>query len=754
MRNHLHPLQLHLRAIRSVCRLAPGIVAISFGWTESTARAQTCAVHERQFVPAPEPFGVGNQFGYRVALSGDHALVAAIGNGQFASGGGAVYALHRDGETWAITQTLGEGLVNAGDMFGSALAMDADVAVIASPRLNAGMVNDVGGAFVFRLIDGNWTFEQQLMAGDPNANDRFGTSVAIDGNLIVIGALLDDGAATDAGAAYAFRHNGTGWFQEQKLIEANPAANRRMGQAVAVVGDVAVVSRGFSDHQGAVLFRHEAGAWSSFQTITSLEATAWDEFGYVLAFDGQTLVLGAPGHNQPPSQNGAAYVYVEQNKTWTFAQKLFLAGSFPQGPSARFGAAVAVQDDAIVVGAPFERKWTFPSEPYTMEAGGVHLYRNPGTSWAQEYAGEAKPRFSWDSFADDNAGDRLGTSVAIDGGTIVAGGPRWEFAQSPSGVWGKALFFDRDPPDCDRNGVPDSCDPDCNHNTLNDACEIAASSADDCNMNGQPDECEQGFDYQLDNGQTTQVWGMTGGGDMMWLNHFSVQSGGQRLTHVTIGWTAYGPEGLPGQIVVYDDPNNDGNPDDAVLLVSAPVTQLENFGTSGSLGPSMYRIPTTFVGEPGEKFFAGVVMSLPPDTFVAARDNAASHASNRLLTAALGKGNINNLSSGWSVLPASGDWMVRGIALDCNGNGVWDQCDIDAGTSPDLNNNGIIDECEATCAGDVNGSGAVDVDDLIGVILAWGPCPAPPAPCPADVNTSGSVDVDDLIAVILAWGPC
>jgi hypothetical protein len=48
----------------------------------------------------------------------------------------------------------------------------------------------------------------------------------------------------------------------------------------------------------------------------------------------------------------------------------------------------------------------------------------------------------------------------------------------------------------------------------------------------------------------------------------------------------------------------------------------------------------------------------------------------------------------------------------------------------------------------------VDVDDLIAVILAWGPCPAPPTPCPADVNNSGSVDVDDLIAVILGWGPC
>jgi hypothetical protein len=60
----------------------------------------------------------------------------------------------------------------------------------------------------------------------------------------------------------------------------------------------------------------------------------------------------------------------------------------------------------------------------------------------------------------------------------------------------------------------------------------------------------------------------------------------------------------------------------------------------------------------------------------------------------------------------------------------------------------------APCPADTDGSGAVDVDDLIAVILGWGDCPAPPDPCDADIDGTGAVDVDDLIAVILAWGPC
>jgi hypothetical protein len=68
--------------------------------------------------------------------------------------------------------------------------------------------------------------------------------------------------------------------------------------------------------------------------------------------------------------------------------------------------------------------------------------------------------------------------------------------------------------------------------------------------------------------------------------------------------------------------------------------------------------------------------------------------------------------------------------------------------------NGVVEVEVDKCPADINADGEVDVDDLIAVILGWGPCPAPPAPCLPDIDRSGSVDVDDLIAVILAWGPC
>jgi hypothetical protein len=90
---------------------------------------------------------------------------------------------------------------------------------------------------------------------------------------------------------------------------------------------------------------------------------------------------------------------------------------------------------------------------------------------------------------------------------------------------------------------------------------------------------------------------------------------------------------------------------------------------------------------------------------------------------------------------------------DCNGNQIRDDCDIDQGTSADEDGNGIPDECEpaAPCPPDQDGDGDVDVNDLVALVTAWGPCEGF---CPADLTFDGEVDPEDLAAVLNAWGPC
>jgi hypothetical protein len=130
-------------------------------------------------------------------------------------------------------------------------------------------------------------------------------------------------------------------------------------------------------------------------------------------------------------------------------------------------------------------------------------------------------------------------------------------------------------------------------------------------------------------------------------------------------------------------------------------------------------------------------------------DLAETHFSN-------GQTHIYSNSNG--SLPATPSWtydapnVSNALAFgDINGDDI---LDLAVGYSGEVSIRVFYGRPTSDCLPDINNSGEVDVDDLIAVILAWGPCAAPPATCDADVNASGEVDVDDLIAVILAWGPC
>jgi predicted outer membrane repeat protein len=119
----------------------------------------------------------------------------------------------------------------------------------------------------------------------------------------------------------------------------------------------------------------------------------------------------------------------------------------------------------------------------------------------------------------------------------------------------------------------------------------------------------------------------------------------------------------------------------------------------------------------------------------------------------LSVGNLR-LSSRSPCIDAGDTTAASGIAFDLDGNTRVVDGNGDGTVVVDMGAFEFALECPANIATAGGSANTVDVDDLVTVILAWGPCPAPPATCPADVNNSGSVDVDDLVAVILAWGLC
>ena len=87
---------------------------------------------------------------------------------------------------------------------------------------------------------------------------------------------------------------------------------------------------------------------------------------------------------------------------------------------------------------------------------------------------------------------------------------------------------------------------------------------------------------------------------------------------------------------------------------------------------------------------------------------------------------------------------------DCDGDGIWDVEQIIQDVSLDMNQDGSLDACD-DCVADIDGSGSVEVNDVLLLLSSWGECSPP---CDADLNNDGSVDVNDVLMLLSLWGKC
>ncbi len=158
------------------------------------------------------------------------------------------------------------------------------------------------------------TQETKLSASDAAARDRFGRSVAIAGDTVVVGTPRDDEAGRSSGAAYVFTRSGTTWAQEAKLTASDAAAKDRLGRRVAIAGDTVVVGAAGDDDAGsssgaAYVFTRSSTTWTEAAKLTASDGAAGERSGRSVAIAGDTVVVGTPRDDEAGSTSGAAYVF-------------------------------------------------------------------------------------------------------------------------------------------------------------------------------------------------------------------------------------------------------------------------------------------------------------------------------------------------------------------------------------------------------------------------------------------------------------
>jgi len=188
-------------------------------------------------------------FGFSVALRGNLALVSAHGDDDSGDRAGSAYVFRHNGVTWVQEQKLLATDGAAEDLFGFSVALSEGLALIGA-YWDGDSGFRSGSAYVFRYTGASWVQEQKLLASDGSTEDYFGYSVASNGDLALIGAFGDDDSGSFAGSAYVFRHDGVAWLQERKLLAADGATFDGFGYSVALGGELALV--GATAGSGAV----------------------------------------------------------------------------------------------------------------------------------------------------------------------------------------------------------------------------------------------------------------------------------------------------------------------------------------------------------------------------------------------------------------------------------------------------------------------------------------------------------------------
>src|ERR1700722_3668477 len=416
----------------------PGVVRHSIERLPRGARSVVSAVLGHQFVQRAElsdrPGGSGEQFGEAVAVSGRVLVVGTVNHIAGSSGfeQGAAYVFTEPASGWAHARQVAILKAPRGqseEEFGRSVAIAGNTIVIGAPVREVGKHAHQGAAFVYVKPASGWRSAAptaELTAAAGAAEEFFGESVAVSGNIVVIGAPgRKVGAhaaqgAVDVFAAPRFPRASTP-KQLAELTAPDGQANDALGISVAISGSTVLAGAdlhrvGETAGQGAAyVFAKPAAGWRYARVSAQLTDAAGEAhalFGRTVAISENAIVVGAPDRGGENAEQGAAYVFVKPVSGWhgSLTQTAELTASDP-GKGDQFGGALAISGGLIVVGAPGH------ATGKNSEQGAGYVFTEPATGWkTTTEADELTARGGL-------AGDKLGLSVALSAATILLGAP-------------------------------------------------------------------------------------------------------------------------------------------------------------------------------------------------------------------------------------------------------------------------------------------------------------------------------------------
>ena len=340
---------------------------------------------------------------------------------------------------WAENDKLTASDHTSGDKFGWSVSIDGNIAIIGA----TGGLSDPGAAYIFTRSGAAWSQSAKLTASDGAGGDEFGASVAVAGNTVVVGAPGDN---TDEGAAYVFTESGGVWSEVAKLTASTGNSNDNFGSSVSINGDVIVIGAPSAANYAswgtgrAFVFVKQGTGWTTQTESALLEADYGinsflhngDEFGRSVAVSGDTIVVGAPEVNLNGSNSGLVYIFEKPVGGWTGTLNDD-ANIYPKVPNAsdvyvHFGFSVDIDDEIIAAGAYGD----------TLNNGRAYLFEK-GSGWTTGASNRAAEL----SASDIAFLDEFGYAVSLDGNVAAVGSP-WDDGNGANNSGSIYLFEEPD----------------------------------------------------------------------------------------------------------------------------------------------------------------------------------------------------------------------------------------------------------------------------------------------------------------------
>ena len=350
----------------------------------------------------------GKLFGTDVAIDGDTVVASVHADFDKGTNAGAAVVFTRADGAWTEQAKLIGDDTGPGDLLGQSVGLSGDTVVLGAAG-DTPMGTDSGAAYVFVRSDGVWTQQAKLTANDGGTSDKFGTSVAISGDSIIIGAPSDTPNGTDSGSAYVFTRTGETWTEQTKLTGTDQSVNSMFGWSVAIEDDTAAVGALNDEASGArtgaaYAFIRTGGVWAQQARLTASDAASEHTFGRSVALSGATMTVGAPGNAANGANTGAAYVFLRTEGNWAEQTKLTASDAITTN---NFGWSVSVSNNTVAIGA-------FGNAVKGADAGALYTYKRSGSSWSEQ------AKLTATGAAVEH---KLGTSISISGNDLVAGAP-------------------------------------------------------------------------------------------------------------------------------------------------------------------------------------------------------------------------------------------------------------------------------------------------------------------------------------------